>query len=394
MKFQIFGNIVDSVADKTSPEDVCPADIKKFIDELGENEPIELTITSFGGSCTAGNAIVGMLRKASSEGHATSAHVVAIAASMASVIACACEKLTIDSNAFLMIHLPYSCIEGNYINLRKEANTLEMVARSLVSVYRTKFDLDDSKIMQMLEDETWVLGSDAEQYGLKCKILKVDEPLKIAASLKKCKYVYKNIPKGFTMEEKEEKTEESTKQVEILKEPTVEEIVKKELVEEAVEDNKEDIIELLKKRILELEAKLAQYENEAKEVEKTDTTDTTDNVENMVSKEECEKRVSGMQAKMQRKINDFVNQLKVRDEELAKAKAEAISLQNELEKSSNELSKMTSALVEKENALAMLNASVNACPVETKPSGWGKLEGEDFFNYLKKNNGILTIRNK
>ena len=36
-----------------------------------------------------------------------------------------------------------------------------------------------------------------------------------------------------------------------------------------------------------------------------------------------------MQAKMQRQINDFVNQLKVRDEELAKAKAEAISLQNE-----------------------------------------------------------------
>ena len=55
---------------------------------------------------------------------------------------------------------------------------------------------------------------------------------------------------------------------------------------------------------------------------------------------------------------------------------------------------MTSALVEKENALAMLNASVNACPVKSKPSGWGELEGEDFFNYLKKNNGILTIKNK
>ena len=55
---------------------------------------------------------------------------------------------------------------------------------------------------------------------------------------------------------KEEKTKEPTKQVEILKDPIVEEAIKKELVEEAI-DNNEDIIELLKKKILELEAKLA-----------------------------------------------------------------------------------------------------------------------------------------
>lgn len=383
MKFQILGNIVDSEAEKTTPEDVCPADIKEFIDGLGDNEPIELVITSFGGSCTGGNAIVSMLRKASSEGHETSAHVVSIAASMASVIACACDNLTIDSNAFLMVHLPWSCVEGNYINMRKEADTLELFARSLVSVYRTKFDLNDYQIFEMLEAETWILGSDVEQYGLKCNVLQVDEPLKIAASLKECKYTYKNIPKGLTMEEKEEKTEEVIEQVDIVEEPTVEENQVEEVVEEKKDEEtvEEETIEQLKNKISELEAKLAEYEKEEDE-------------EDMVSKEDCEKRVSGMQAKMQLQINDFVNQLKVRDEELAKAKADAISLQNELEKSSNELSKMTSALVEKENALAMLNAGVNAHPVESKPSGWGQLEGEDFFNYLKKNNGILTIRNK
>lgn len=382
MKFQILGTIVDSEAEKTTPEDVCPADIKEFIDGLGDNEPIELVITSFGGSCTGGNAIVGMLRKASSEGHETSAHVVSIAASMASVIACACDTLTIDSNSFLMIHLPWSCVEGNYINMRKEADTLELFAKSLVAIYRTKFDLRDEDIVKLLEAETWILGSDVEQYGLKCNVLQVDEPLKIAASLKQCKYTYKNIPKGLNMEEKEEKTEEVI-EVEIVEEPTVEENQTDEVVEEKKDEEtvEEETIEQLKNKISELEAKLAEYEKEEDE-------------EDMVSKEDCEKRVSGMQAKMQLQINDFVNQLKVRDEELAKAKADAISLKDELEKSSNELSRMTSALVEKENALAMLNAGVNARPVESKPSGWGQLEGEDFFNYLKKNNGILTIRNK
>ena len=376
MTFKILGDIVDTGADKRTNEDVCPQDIKEFIDSLKPNEDITIEITSFGGSCTAGNAIVSMLRKASSEGHHTSSHVVSIAASMASVIACACDNLTIDSNAFLMVHLPYSNVEGNYINMRKEADTLELVTRSLVSVYRTKFDLNDDQIFNMLEDETWILGSDAQQYGLKCKVIYVDSPLKIAASLKNCKYTYKNIPKGLKMTEKEENIEEMTEQVGIVedptvKDPTIEENKNEEIVDENVEKTvEEETIEQLKNKISELEAKLAEYETNEDEDE-----------EYMISQEDCEKRVSGMQAKMQRQINNFINQLKARDEELAKAKADAISLKDQLDKSSNELSKMTSALVEKENALATLNACVNS-PCET--TDWRNLKGKEFWDFLKK----------
>ena len=385
MTFKIVGGIVDSGADKRTNEDVCPQDIKEFIDNLKPNEDITIEITSFGGSCTAGNAIVSMLRKASSEGHHTSSHVVSIAASMASVIACACDNLTIDSNAFLMVHLPYSHVEGNYLNMRKEADTLELVTRSLVSVYRTKFDLNDDQIFNMLEDETWILGSDAQQYGLKCKVIYVDSPLKIAASLKNCKYTYKNIPKGLKMTEKEENIEKMTEQVGIVedptvKDPTIEEKKNGDIVEEIVEKTvEEQIIEQLKNKISELEAKLAEYQTNEDEDE-----------EYMISQEDCEKRVSGMQAKMQRQINNFINQLKARDEELAKAKANAISLKDQLDKSSNELSKMTSALVEKENALATLNACVNS-PCET--TDWRNLKGKEFWDFLKKHPEI-TKTNK
>ena len=87
----------------------------------------------------------------------------------------------------------------------------------------------------------------------------------------------------------------------------------------------------------------------------------------MVSKEECEKRVSGMQSKMQSKINDFTSQLKVKDEELNKAKAELTSLNQRLEKANGELSNMASALEEKNNALAQLNAGVLR-PAEELPT--------------------------
>lgn len=370
MTFKILGDIVDTCADKRAPEDVCPQDIKDFIDGLKPNEEITLEITSFGGSCTAGNAIVGLLKKAEKDGHETTAHVMSIAASMASVIACSCKNLVVDSNSFLMIHLPYSCVEGNYVSLRKEADTLELFAKSLVAVYRTKFDLTDDEIMKMLEAETWIPGADAAAYGLKCVVIDIEGETKIAASLNKCKYKLKNIPKGFKMpEEKEETTmivEDPAKKIE----QTVEEIEETaERIEEAATEQTEGpapTVEELMQKVKELEERLAQYEKDGEEA---------------VTKEECERRVSGMQSKMQLQINDFANQLKVRDGELAKAKADVISLEAELEKATGELSKTASALVEKENALARLNAGVNS-PCETV--NWRNLKGKEFWDFLKK----------
>ena len=108
-------------------------------------------------------------------------------------------------------------------------------------------------------------------------------------------------------------------------------------------------------------------------------------LEELAKPGEVEKRVSGMQSAMQAQINDlkkdyearitdFENQLKVRDEELATAKAEATRLAKELEseKANNaELSEKTStleqALAEKTETLAKLNAAV-LTPAEELPT--------------------------
>lgn len=63
---------------------------------------------------------------------------------------------------------------------------------------------------------------------------------------------------------------------------------------------------------------------------------------------------------MQKQINDFQNQLKAKNEELIKAKAEVTRLEDSLRDTSEELSKVASALEEKNTALEMLNSRVNA----------------------------------
>lgn len=372
-KFYLNGDIVDN-GDEWDCPCVSPNMLKEFIDGLTENEDIEIEITSFGGSCTAGNAMVSMLRSASANGHRTIAHVVSIAASMASVVACACDELIIDSNAFVMIHLPYTCVEGNYEQIRKEADTLELFTKSLVSVYRSKFNLTDEEIIALLQAETWILGDDAETYGLKCTINKVDGELKVAAS---CKYGYKNIPRGLKkMEEKTieeiEKTGdealETLKEEVVIKEEPVEQVEKKiEEVEEPIEEPKkeEDENEVLEK-LAECEKKIEELTKENEEL-KCKLAEMETPEEEKVTKKECEKRVSGMQASMQKQINEHLNQLKAKDEEIRIVKSELSSLNSKLEEATKELTEKSSALVEKENALAMLNAGVNA-PAEELPT--------------------------
>lgn len=128
-----------------------------------------------------------------------------VAASIASVIACACDKLEMNSGSFLMLHLPWCVTQGNAIDLQREISTLEQCKKSMVQIYRTKFDLPDGEIVKLLEDETWIDTSDIGGYNLKAAVIKTPA-VKIAAVVNKN---FKNIPKELiSMKEEEIKKEE------------------------------------------------------------------------------------------------------------------------------------------------------------------------------------------
>lgn len=365
------------------------------IKDLADGEALTVEITSEGGSVTAGNVIVSRIRELSRAGHKTVAHVVSLAASMASVIACACDELIIDSNAMLMIHEVWSCVQGNSAQLRKEAETLDLFTKSLISVYRSKFNKTDDEIMAYLQAETWILGEQAEDYGLNCTVNDVGSEIRIAAKCDLSKF--KNLPKVFNMEKEEKKTEEveKTKELEELEEENKEKVEEAlEEVEKTEETEETEEVEERKPTYEELEQKIQELEQKIKELEKPEEETEEHPEEETVTVDECQKRVSGMQAKMQLHVNDLMGQLKAKDKELTDANAKVISLTSELESKARELSEKASALAEKENALATLNAGVNQTPIKSQPSGWGSLAGKNFFDYLKKNNNILKITNK
>ena len=355
--FLIAGSIVDTDADRETFEDVTPVQVNAFLNKLEPNEEATLEITSYGGSVTAGLAICNLLKKASAEGHKTTAHVIGIAASMASAIACACDELKIDANAFLMCHNPWTMTMGNAIDLRKEADTLDKYRDALLAVYRTKFNTSDEVIKKMLDDETWIIGAGAPMFELKAEVIPTAEPLKIAASTKMQKFM--NVPKKLkdSIMEKEQEIKQAND--EVKNEEVVETKAEETPAETVVEEPKAEVVE-----------------------------------EETVPKAEVEKRVSGMQSAMAKqmdalkkdyeaKIADFQVQIKAKDEELATAKAEATSLAKKLEDSAKELSEVTSALAEKTNALDALNAGVNT-PNETETKPWKKLKGEALLKWCRE----------
>lgn len=347
-QFDILGAIVDNESSKETFEDLCPLSFSSFIRKLDKDEELTININSPGGSVSAGIAIANMIRKCQSEGHYVVANITGVAASIASVIACACDEIVLNRGTFLMIHNAWSIVLGNSNDLRKEADVMDKMNEAIISFYRSKFNLTDEQLKKMMDDETWIGVDDVETYSLKATIGEEIGKYKIAACL------MNKLPKNL---------KETMMQNEEIKEEIVEEQTVSAEVEEQIE---------------------------AKEV----IEDKPEVKEAMITEEEASKRVSGMQASMQKQINqikaeydakitDFRNQLELKQKELDDAKTESINLQNQLDTTKQELSEMTSACAEQKDALATLNANVN------KQSGdntdWRKLKGKEFLDWYNKN---------
>ena len=74
------------------------------------------------------------------------AFVEGVAASIASVIMCACDKIVMGESSLVMIHNCWSIVQGDSNKLRKEADTMDTINDAIISFYRSKFDLTDEQL--------------------------------------------------------------------------------------------------------------------------------------------------------------------------------------------------------------------------------------------------------
>ncbi|MBQ9308930.1 MAG: Clp protease ClpP, partial [Clostridia bacterium] len=149
---------------------------KAFREELeAEDGDVTVWINSPGGNVFAAAEIYTML--CDHKGHIT-VKIDAIAASAASVIAMAVDRVLMSPVAMLMIHDPMTIAMGNAKDMEKAIATLNEVKASIINAYQKKTGLSRNKISQLMEDETWMNAKKAVELGFADEILfsKKDEP--------------------------------------------------------------------------------------------------------------------------------------------------------------------------------------------------------------------------
>jgi len=142
---------------------------KEFREELEKDTgDITVWINSPGGNVFAAAEIYTML--CDYKGKVT-VKIDALAASAASVVAMAGDKVLISPVAMLMIHDPSTMAWGNIQDFEKCIGSLKEIKESIINAYVKKTGLKREEISELMTNETWLSAKKALDYGFVDEIL-------------------------------------------------------------------------------------------------------------------------------------------------------------------------------------------------------------------------------
>lgn len=159
----IYGPVVDS--SWWNEGVVTPKQIQDALQGASNVGQINVHINSPGGSVFAGQAIHNMLKQHPAN---VTVYIDGLAASIASVIAMAGNKIIMPPGAMMMIHNPLVGMYGSYMasEMRETADFLDKIKESLVATYmarQTKKSKDE--VIALMDATTWFTAQDALDSG-------------------------------------------------------------------------------------------------------------------------------------------------------------------------------------------------------------------------------------
>lgn len=141
-------------------DEVTPA---LFRDELfaGEGD-VTVWINSPGGDCVAAAQIYNMLMDYPGT---VTVKVDGLAASAASVVAMAGERVLMSPVSMLMVHNPATIAAGDSEEMRRCIQMLDEVKESIVNAYEIKTGMPRDDLSRLMDAETWMDAKSAVEYG-------------------------------------------------------------------------------------------------------------------------------------------------------------------------------------------------------------------------------------
>ena len=149
---------------------------QEVVNQLKEagNDTVNVHINSPGGSVFEGFAVYNLLKNRGN----INIYIDGLAASIASVIAMAGNRIYMSESSQLMIHNSRTMAGGTKYEIEKQIELLDKIDGQLLEIYSARSGMDKETLKDFLENETWFDASEAQAAGFVDEIL---ENLKIAA---------------------------------------------------------------------------------------------------------------------------------------------------------------------------------------------------------------------
>lgn len=166
---------------------VSDTEFQQKFDEIPSDAHVALRIRSDGGDFYTALAmrevIIARLGK-------TVAYIDGLAASAATLVACACSKIVMGVGARFMIHEASAEMKGRVNDFEFAADELRKTNNTIAQIYRDRWKGTQEELREAMRRETWLDAEQAVRMGFADEI---SEKLSAAASLSR-DFGYKSIP--------------------------------------------------------------------------------------------------------------------------------------------------------------------------------------------------------
>lgn len=134
-----------------------PGDFRNSLKD-SEGKMVNVYIDSYGGNVFAASSIYSALKE--HKGGVT-VKITGVAASAASVIAMAGDKILMSKTAVIMIHNPACAAWGDHNEMAKTIEVLDKIKDSIINAYEAKTGMSREEISDLMEKETWMTYEEA-----------------------------------------------------------------------------------------------------------------------------------------------------------------------------------------------------------------------------------------
>jgi ATP-dependent Clp protease, protease subunit len=238
-------------------DEVTPQDFRNELKGINSNK-LTVIVNSGGGDVWAGVSIHDALKEFDGE---VTVKVSGVAASIASVIAMAGDKIVMTPGSSMMVHRASMLAMGNADEMQKAIDMLETVEEGIIAIYTDRTGQARETVVEQMNAETWMSAEKAVELGYADEVLtlaKDEQPLNafsgnFAFSMSATKESLEDFASKFKAEAEAEaaaevvEEENKSGEAETVVEAEVETVVKteeapKEKESEMAEEVKDDVV--------------------------------------------------------------------------------------------------------------------------------------------------------